>query len=338
MSEPIDIKTKKIIPRIEQKFNKSLVLESLERNILSHWDTWGKFQQAWTSRAYSSFRDLDKYIVLIYLIRESWQKLADRFQYQTMDEFYDSKFVSIEKINLIQISNELNIPKETIRRKVNELQVEGILKRQGKSILFNRKGIETQKPEKSIDLLSTFIEKKSKMMVGQEWFGAVITKQEIKEFIKKYFTIVWLRFFKLQIPFLTRHRNIFKDLETWIVWGNIALSHQYHLAKAAENNLIQEPLTIKSYYSNVTDVKMFRGINASSIADISQIPRATVIRKLKWLVKQDCIKKNKNLEYQMKKGGKLNKSIQENFIYNQNAVSEFLTDFFDYMKNSNFKL
>ena len=74
MSEPIDIKTKKIIPQIEQKFNKSLVLESLERNILSHWDTWGKFQQAWTSRAYSSFRDLDKYIVLIYLIKRELAK------------------------------------------------------------------------------------------------------------------------------------------------------------------------------------------------------------------------------------------------------------------------
>ena len=201
MSEPIDIKTKKIIPRIEQKFNKSLVLESLERNILSHWDTWGKFQQAWISRAYSSFRDLDKYIVLIYLIKESWQKLSDRFQYKTMDEFYDSEFVTIEKINLIQISNELNIPKETIRRKVNELQLEGILKREGKSIVFHRKGIETQKPDRSIDLLSTFIEKKSKMMVGQEWFGSAITKQEIAEFIRKYFTIVWLRFLSYKYLF-----------------------------------------------------------------------------------------------------------------------------------------
>ena len=338
MAEPVDIRTKKIIPKIEQKFNKSSVLESLERNILSHWDTWGKFQQAWTNRAYKSYRDLDKYIVLIYLIKESWQKLAEKFQYQTMDEFYESEFVTIEKINLIQISNELNIPKETMRRKGNELQLDGILKREGKSIVFNRKGIETQKPEKSIDLLSAFIEKKSKMMGGQEWFGPAVTKLEIAEFVRKYFTIVWLRFFKLQIPFLTRHRNVFQDLETWIVWGNIALSHQYHLAKAAENELIQEPITIKSYFSNVTDVKIVRGINASSIADISHIPRATVIRKLKWLVKQDCIKKNKNLEYQMKKGGKLNKSIQDNFILNQNAVAEFLTDFFDYMKNSNFKL
>ena len=82
MSEPIDIKTKKTIPSSSSnKFQKSLVLESLEQNILSHWDTWGKFQQAWTSRAYQSFKDLDKYVVLIYLIKENWLNLTGKFQY-----------------------------------------------------------------------------------------------------------------------------------------------------------------------------------------------------------------------------------------------------------------
>ena len=338
MSQTIDIKTKKIIPDRHPKFNKTLVLENLERNILSHWDTWGKFQQAWTSRAFSVFRDLDKYVVLIYLIRDSWQSLADKFQYLSMNEFYELNSVTIDKINLIQISKDLNIPKETIRRKVNELQNSNILKRDGKSIIFNRKGIETQKPIDTIEYLSIFIEKKSKMLQGQEWFGQSLTKDYIRSFIEKYFTVIWLRFFKMQIPFLVRHREVFQDLETWIVWGNIALSHQYHLAKAAEKNLILEPITLQSYYSNVADVKIIRGINASSIADISRIPRATVIRKLKWLVKQDCIKKNKNLEYQMKKGGKLNKKIAENFLLNQNSVAEFLTEIFDYMKNSKFTL
>ena len=338
MNDPIDLKTKKIIPKVENKFKKSLVLENLEQNILTHWDTWGKFQQAWTSRAYSSFKDLDKYIVLIYLIRDNWVTLSGKFQYQSMDEFYDTEGVSIDKINLIQISNDLHIPKETIRRKVNELQDSNILKREGKSIIFNRKGIETQKPNDMIELLSVFIEKKSKMISGKDWFGEHLEKDYIKRFVKKYFTIVWLRFFRMQIPFLIRHRDVFGDLETWVVWGNIALSHQYHLAKAAEKNLITSEITLKSYYSNVAEVKISRGINASSIADISQIPRATVIRKLKWLTKQNCIKKNKNLEYQMTKGGKLNKKISENFLLNQHSVSEFLTDMFDLMKNSQFKL
>ena len=255
-----------------------------------------------------------------------------------MDEFYETEGVSIDKINLIQISNDLHIPKETIRRKVNELQDSNILKREGKSIIFNRKGIETQKPNDMIELLSIFIEKKSKMLHGKDWFGEPLSKDYIKEFVKKYFTIVWLRFFRMQIPFLTRHRNVFGDLETWIVWGNIGLSHQYQLAKAAERNLITSEITLKSYYSNVADVKIDRGVNASSIADISSIPRATVIRKLKWLVLQKAIKKNKNLEYQMTKGGKLNKKISENFLLNQHSVSEFLTDMFDLMKNSQFKL
>ena len=338
MNDPIDLKTKKIIPKVENKFKKSLVLENLELNILTHWDTWGKFQQAWTSRAYNSFKDLDKYIVLIYLIRDNWVTLSGKFQYQSMDEFYDTEGVSIDKINLIQISNDLHIPKETIRRKVNELQDSNILKREGKSIIFNRKGIETQKPNDMIELLSAFIEKKSKMLSGKDWFGEHLEKDYIKRFVKKYFTIVWLRFFRMQIPFLIRHRDVFGDLETWVVWGNIALSHQYHLAKAAEKNLITSEITIKSYYSNVAEVKISRGINASSIADISQIPRATVIRKLKWLTKQNCIKKNKNLEYQMTKGGKLNRKISENFLLNQHSVSEFLTDMFDLMKNSQFKL
>ena len=142
----------------------------------------------------------------------------------------------------------------------------------------------------------------------------------------------------MQIPFLTRHRNVFGDLETWIVWGNIGLSHQYQLAKAAEKNLITSPITLKSYFSNVADVKIDRGVNASSIADISSIPRATVIRKLKWLVLQNAIKKNKSLEYQMKKGGRLNKLISDNFLINQHSVAEFLTDIFDLTKNSDFKL
>ena len=339
MSQPIDIKTKQSIPKISQtKFDKSLVLDNLEKHILSNWDTWGKFQQAWTNRAYKVFKDLDKYIVMIYLIRNYWQSLSDKFQYLSMDEFYDYDTIVIDKINLIQISNELNIPKETIRRKVNELQSENILKRDGKSIIFNKKGIDTQKPNDTIELLSAFIEKKSNMLQGNEWFGERLSKDQIKEFIKKYFTICWLRFFKMQIPFLTRHRNCFGDLETWIVWGNIALSHQYHLSKAAQNNLISEPIGFHNYVKTVSELKVDRGINASSISDISTIPRATVIRKLKWLLKNESIRKNKSLEYQMRSKGKLNKTINNNFLINQNYVAEFLTDIFDLMKNSNFKI
>ena len=339
MSNPIDIKTKKIIPIAKtQKFHKYLVLENLQSNIVSHYDTWTNFQQAWTNSAYLAFKDFDKYIVMMFLIRNYWQSLSDKFTYLSLDEFYELENVLIDKINLINISNELNIPKETIRRKVNELQESEILVREGKSIMFNKRGINYQKPEKTLELLSHFIEKKSNLLQGNDWFGESLSKEETKRFITKYFTIIWLRFFKLQIPFLIRHRNVFRDLETWVVWGNIALNHQDQMRKAIAKDLLSENTRNDNYYQHMADFKIARGINASSIADISSIPRATVIRKLKWLMQQDIIKKDKNLEYQLNGRGKINKKISKNTIINQEAVSDFLTDIFDLMKNSEFKI
>jgi len=339
MSDPIDIKTKKIIPTATaEKFDRSLVLENLNQNIVSHYDTWGSFQQSWTNQAYKAFKDFDKYVVMMFLVRNYWQSLADKFQYFSLDEFYALEHIAIDKINLIHISNELSIPKETIRRKVNELQSEGILTREGKSIIFNKRGMNYQKPDHTIELLSKFISKKSNLLQGNTWFGESLSKEEIKDFINKYFTIVWLRFFKLQIPFLIRHRNTFQDLETWIVWGNIALNQQAQMNRARDKDLLFENVKRDNYYSNMAHTKVARGINASSIADISQIPRATVIRKLKWLMKNDIIRKNKNLEYQLKPSGKIHGRISRNTVINQQAVSDFLTDIFDYMKNSNFRL
>ena len=341
MSEPIDIKTKKIIPQpAKQGFEKSIVHEALQKNIISHWDTWGKLQSLWTNRAYKTFKDFDKYLVLIYLVRDNWQQSADKFEYYSFDEFYNKENVVIDKINLIKIASELNIPKETVRRKVNELQRENILSREGKKIILTRKAAFFQKPQASLEALGSFLEKKSKILAGEEWFGNFLNKNEIIKYIEKYFTVMWLRFLKLQIPFLLRHRANFGDLETWMVWGNVAIHHQKNLAKKQDQNITTEAhLTVNyaNYFGKVSNVKIAQGVNASSIADITSIPRATVIRKLKWLVKQDVLQKNKNLEYVMKNTGKLTKKIEETFKSNQLYVAEFLTDFFDYYKNSNFK-
>ena len=338
MSEPIDIKTKKsVLQPIKQGFNKASVNEALQKNIISDWDTWGKLQSIWTNRAYKTFKDFDKYVVLIYLVRDSWQQFADKFEYYSYDEFYSKDNIVIDKINLVKISSELNISKETVRRKVNELQKEEILSRKGKNIILHRKVANYQKPQAALEALSSFLAKKSNFLKNEEWFGDPLEKKEIISYIEKYFTIVWLRFLKLQIPFLLRHKANFEgDLETWMIWGNVALHHQKTLAKQTSESLLSE-INYVNYYDKISEVKILQGVNASSISDITSIPRATVIRKLKWLVQRNALKKNRKLEYVMTSTGKLNKKIGQTFKDNQIFVSEFLTDFFDYYKNSNFK-
>jgi predicted transcriptional regulator len=337
VNDPININSRNISSlKKNQLFEKAKVLDALEKDIISHWDTWTKFQQVWTNNAYMTFKDLDKYLVMIYLVRDSWQSLSDKFIHMSMDQFYELEYIVIEKINLITISSELNIPKETIRRKINELQKDGILKREGKQIILDKTCFKLQKPLVTLEILSKFIKKKSDSLKGEKWFGDAVSQEVIKKYITKYFTIMWLRFFKLQIPLLIRQRNIFTDLETYVVWGNVAMNHQYHLSKANQNNLVKE-INLNNYIDQIYATEIKIGINASSIADISGIPRATVLRKLKWLVKEKAVKRNKKVEYAMLKKGKINMQVKENFKFNQMYVAEFLTDIFDYIKNSNFK-
>ena len=69
----------------------------------------------------------------------------------SMEAFYGQDKVGIEKLNLIEISKDLNIPKETVRRKVNYLQSNDIIIRSGKSIFLHSKGLEIQKPMSTIE-------------------------------------------------------------------------------------------------------------------------------------------------------------------------------------------
>ena len=129
MSKPIDLKTVKIFEPLKKKpsfenkifntLNSDLVYEVLSNNSNETVTLWFKLQQSWCNNAYSTFKDYDSYLILVYLINQVFQKYSDRFQYLSFQEFYEKTELNIDKINLIEISKELNIPKETIRRKVN---------------------------------------------------------------------------------------------------------------------------------------------------------------------------------------------------------------------------
>ena len=84
--------------------------------------------------------------------------------------------------------------------------------------------------------------------------------------------------------------------------------------------------------------KVKRGINASSISDISNIPRATVIRKLKSLEKNKHITRNKKLEYSIGNSREDIKGIEKNYLTTQEQFSGYLTTMFNLMKHSKFNL
>ena len=58
-----------------------------------------------------------------------------KINYET---FYEKKSIEIDKINISDISKDLGIPKESIRRKVIELEKLKVIKKIGKKIFIVR--------------------------------------------------------------------------------------------------------------------------------------------------------------------------------------------------------
>ena len=339
MNEPVDIKIAHInkANAINNAINKEEVFEIFSRSSFEAIAPFYKFQQTWVNKAYDVFKDFDTYLILMYLKQKIYIDYSDRFHYMSADAFYSQEKIAIEKINLIEISKSLNIPKETIRRKINFLQEKEIIFRKGKSIYLNSKALVIIKPNSTLPMLAIFFEKMSVILSKEDWFGKSLKRENIEQFIKEHFTVCWEYFYRFQISYLTKHRISFGDLESWNVWGSVAIVQVAAHTESKKHIIREELTTYEDYYLSMLKFKSERGINASSIADISGIPRATVIRKLRAMEKKGYIKRNKRLEYTLGQAKNL-KAFQTNYLLNQKNLSDFCTTLFNLMKNSKFKI
>jgi predicted transcriptional regulator len=329
-----------------EKFNCDEIAQILSANTLILMKHWIKFQQEWINNTYKIFKDYDKYIILMYLVSKSWEDDLDLFKFFSMDEYYSKTEIRLPNISLLDLSENLKIPKETVRRKLVELENQGFVKREGQKFFLAESALNTQKPENSIKNISIFLEKLSILLSAQDWFGPSLNREDIELYFKKYYTIVWNSFFKLQIPFLIRWKIIFGDLETFVIWGNLGINQNIILERnPRETDIKSKDSENKKniYINNIINMidneknEAMRGVNASSIAEISSIPRATVIRKLNNLLKKKIIKRNKRLEYFLTSQGTLNEKIKANYLINQKNIALFVTDIFNLIKKSSLK-
>jgi predicted transcriptional regulator len=330
-----------------EKFDSNEIAQVLSANTLTLMKHWIKFQQEWTNNVYKQFKDYDKYIVLMYLVSKSWENDLDLLKFYSLDEYYSKEEIKLPNISLFELSKNLKIPKETIRRKLVELEKKSLIKRKGQIIFLAKSGLNLQKPENSIKNISIFFEKLSILLSEQDWFGRSIKREEIELYFKKYYTIFWNAYFQLQIPFLVRWKTVFGDLESFIIWANMGINQNIILERNfKETDIKGNNLELKKevYIANIISMsdseanESLQGVNASSIAEISSIPRATVIRKLKKLSKEKIIKRNKKLEYFLTGEGILNKKIKFNYLINQKNIALFVTDIFNLIKKSSLKI
>ena len=283
------------IPEISDQLYKEDILNVMESKYSTLGSVWVSHQMEWCNGVYSSFKDHDKFLIIIFLVKKTLDFYSRNFIKLTYDEFYSRDTVEIEKFSIAEISDALHIPKESTRRKILELENEGAIKKIKRKIIIDRSKFYYSKPIDSIKRVSRFLSTLSKLCESEKILSKNITSEELELVIKNNFSYIWKTYYELQIPTLIEYKKIFLDLETFHIFGICVVNEHLHARKIAEDYMNRDEFLKSIFIENE-----MQGINAMSISDITKIPRATVIRKLKKLVNQKILTINDKKHYKLK--------------------------------------
>ena len=272
------------IPDISKEIQKEDLLAILQNKYSLVGPLWVNQQMEWMNGIYASFKNHDKYLIVMYLLKKTLDFYSRNFVKLSYEEFYSRDTVEIEKFNIAEIAEALNIPKETTRRKILELTNIGAIKKIKKKIIIDRSKFYYSKPIDSIKRISRFLSVLAGIANDENILSKGLTSKELELVIKNNFSYVWKIYYELQIPMMVNYKRIFKDLETFHIFGICVVNEHLHARKISEDYTNRD-----QFLKSIFTVNKVQGINAMSISDITNIPRATVIRKLKKLVNKKIL-------------------------------------------------
>ena len=284
----------KILPEISKQIRSEDIREVIEKNFVSIIPVWAPLQLAWINNVYRTFRDYEKFMIIMHLLLQTFESYSKNFVMLNYDEYFDQNEVEIKSINVMEISKSLNIPKETARRKINELEEMGVIKRINKKIIIDRNTWPNIKPEETIKRMTKFLSTLSKICVNEGLIQEQISSESLAKTCKEYFSFIWQLYYEMQMPMLLGFKKVFGDLESFHISGICLINHALN-SKRNDNSEMSKEFYIEKYF--FADQKDDVGINTMSISDITGIPRATVIRKLNRLLKKNFLRIDSKKHY-----------------------------------------
>jgi DNA-binding Lrp family transcriptional regulator len=317
-------KEMKKLPSISSEINEDKIFNIINKNFSKIAPFYYEWISSWLIRSYNSFQDIDKYIILIYLINKDFVFYRKNGLIIDYERFYKDKSLEIPKINISDISNELKIPKESVRRKVQELEIKGIIKRTGKKIFLDRSAFETAKADKTLRDFSLLVNKFSEVLTEEKMTKKVFDKDKIEKSIKDNFSFCWYQFYKFLFIFTNRWRPI-ADLETLAIGFVIVLN-------TVNNKSLRVKDLNRTTYHKLAQGADDIGVNTMSLSDITGIPRPTVVRKVKFLIQNKYLHINEKKLISFNLKGKTLKHMTELQDLNMKSLSNFLYRIFNQIK------
>ena len=250
------------IPSISSQIDEKIIFKVIDKHFSRLAPHYYKWINSWLIGAYKNYADIDKYIILIYIINKDFIFFRRNGLIIDYDTFYKDKSLEVDKINISDISKDLQIPKETIRRKVEELEKADVIQKKGKKIFITRTAFTTAQANLTLKNMSTVLYEFNKVLEEEKIVKIAYQSTEISDSIKKNFSFVWYQFYKFLFIFTNRFRKELGDLETFTIGALVLLN-------AAENKTFKVKEFDRKEYNISIQGSDERGVNAMSLAEIT---------------------------------------------------------------------
>ena len=284
-------------------FSKTLtdeqVYDCLTKNYSLLAKEWMFHQWNWMNYLYMPFKDHIKFLIIISLVEKTLQFYDTMNIELTFDQFNSKSTLVIDRFSITEICEKLSLPKETVRRKVLELEQLNILKRKKRQIILDRSAFDKNSQEQQIKITSKYItlfaSQLNKFSETKNIFTKNLPNDLIEDIIKKNWSLCLRWFLRMQIPLILSYNKFFKDILSFHIFGSVVMNQTINLSK---KNISNKSLNRKTWVRNLfLQGKNDPGLSAMSISDMTNIPRATVIRKCKTMFKKKILTLNNKKQY-----------------------------------------
>ena len=272
---------------------KKLIQKNLTENFVKLMPTFYEMESSFLSGVYKRYGDLEGGNIVIFFARDCHLEILRKREKDlnfnlSLDNFWNNhKNIFQTKKKIILVSKETGLPKETTRRKIISLIKKKHLKKGEKNKLFwepdfPQKETYVKIIDEEINSLSKFIFEQLKLLSHN------MPVSKIEKEIKNNYSFYWYHFLNVQLEYIKFWQDKLKDLEMLLIGVQVLI--------LTLNSLKRNNNEFLSMFDNEKNMKTLSennaDISATSISDITGIPRATCIRKLDKFVKMKVLQKN----------------------------------------------
>jgi len=302
-----------------------------------------EMQSSFLSNLYGRYESIETAnIVLCFAKNTHLEIIRQREKYLNHDISFDNFWNNFNNISrpaqkIVDIVNMTGLPKETTRRKIKLLMGKNFINYDKKIKEYSWNLLEVDKKkyfltiENEIKVLSKFISNNAnslKIDLNHDHGSSCYCN--VQNEIKSQFSFYWFHFLSCQLKWLHMWQSKIKDMDLVL----IALQAVLRALNYADKHENLKDLGLENLYllvgkTNNNYRNSSAGISASSISEVTGIPRPTCIRKLNILVNYGTlIRDEKSKQYflnHLTEGRTRNILTKDNVIYTIDIFSEYLS-------------